>query len=53
LVRSKELGDTKLIVENEVSQVKVEVNVVFLGNVLPVARRPLSAETSDPKFLGW
>ncbi|MDR2220244.1 MAG: nucleotidyl transferase AbiEii/AbiGii toxin family protein [Methylobacillus sp.] len=47
LVRSKELGDTKLIAENEISQVKVEVNVVFRGSVLPVTRRPLSAETSD------
>jgi predicted nucleotidyltransferase component of viral defense system len=47
LVRSKELGDTKLIAENEISQVKVEVNVVFRGSVLPVTRRPLSAGTSN------
>lgn len=33
LVRSKDLGDTKMIAENEMSQVKVEVNVVFRGTV--------------------
>ncbi|MFU3032668.1 nucleotidyl transferase AbiEii/AbiGii toxin family protein [Pseudomonas aeruginosa] len=47
LVRSKDLGDTKLIVENDISQVKIEVNVVFRGTVLPVERKPLSAKTSD------
>ncbi|SFY05764.1 Nucleotidyl transferase AbiEii toxin, Type IV TA system [Azotobacter vinelandii] len=47
LIRSKDLGDTKLIVEDETSQVKVEVNVVFRGTVLPPERRSLSARTSD------
>lgn len=47
LIRSKDLGDTKLIVENEASQVKVEVNVVFRGTVLPPQRRSLSAKTSE------
>lgn len=47
LVRAKDLGDTKLIVENDISQVKIEVNVVFRGTVLPVERAPLSAKTSD------
>ncbi len=47
LVRAKDLGDTKLIVENDANQVKIEVNVVFRGSVLPVERRPLSAKTSD------
>ncbi len=47
LIRSKDLGDTKLIVENDTSQVKIEVNVVFRGTVLPAERRPLSARTSD------
>ena len=47
LIRSQELGDTKLIAENEISQVKVEVNVVFRGSVLPVTQRPLSAGTGD------
>jgi hypothetical protein len=47
LIRSKDLGDTKLVAENEISQVKVEVNVVFRGNVLPVVRQPLSARPRD------
>ncbi|WP_455650785.1 nucleotidyl transferase AbiEii/AbiGii toxin family protein [Pectobacterium actinidiae] len=47
LIRSKDLGDTKLVVENETSQVKVEVNVVFRGTVLTPERRALSARTSD------
>ena len=47
LVRSKDLGDTKLIVENDTSQVKVEVNVVFRGTVLPIERKALSAKTGD------
>lgn len=47
LIRSKDLGRTRLIVENESSQVKVEVNVVFRGTVLPVERRALNARTSD------
>lgn len=47
LIRSKDLGDTKLIVENDTSLVKVEVNVVFRGTVLPVEHRPLSPRASD------
>src|SRR5690606_8242831 len=47
LVRAKDLGDTKLIVENDTSQVKIEVNVVFRGTVLPISHSPLSARTSD------
>lgn len=47
LIPARDLGDTKLIVENETSQVKVEVNVVFRGSVLPAERRGLSARTSD------
>lgn len=47
LIRSKDLGDTKLVAENEISQVKVEVNVVFRGNVLLVVRQPLSARPRD------
>ncbi|MEY4427837.1 MAG: hypothetical protein RLZZ182_526, partial [Pseudomonadota bacterium] len=47
LIRSKDLADTKLIVENDTSQVKIEVNTVFRGTVLPVERKPLSARTSD------
>ena len=44
---SKDLGDTKLLIENESSQVKVEVNVVFRGTVLPTARRALSNRTAQ------
>ncbi|MBN9463819.1 MAG: nucleotidyl transferase AbiEii/AbiGii toxin family protein [Burkholderiales bacterium] len=47
LVRSKDLGDTKLIVENDTSQVRIEVNVVFRGTVRPAERRSLSAKASD------
>jgi hypothetical protein len=36
---SKDLGDTKLVVETAQAQVKVEVNVVFRGTVLPVKRQ--------------
>lgn len=47
LIRTKNLADTKLVIENDTSQVKIEVNVVFRGTVLPVEPRPLSAKTSD------
>ena len=47
LLRSKDLGDTKMIVETDTSQVKIEVNVVFRGTVLPVERKPLSTRASD------
>lgn len=47
LIPSRALGDTKLIVESDTTQVKVEVNVVCRGSVLPVERRPLSARTSN------
>ncbi|HHX82685.1 MAG TPA: nucleotidyl transferase AbiEii/AbiGii toxin family protein [Pseudomonadaceae bacterium] len=47
LISAKNLGDTKLIIENETSQVKVEVNIVFRGSVLPVERRTLSDNTSN------
>ena len=43
---SKDLGDTKLLIENESSQVKVEVNVVFRGTVLPTERRALTSRTA-------
>ncbi|BAP89244.1 Ync [Burkholderiales bacterium GJ-E10] len=47
LVRSRDFGDTKLTVERDESQVKIEVNVVFRGTVLPVERKPLNPKTSD------
>ena len=46
-VASKGLGDTKLIVEDDDNQVKVEVNVVFRGTVLPIERRMLCAKTAE------
>ena len=46
-VRTTGLGETKLLVENRSSQVKIEVNAVFRGTVLPTRRQPLSARTSD------
>lgn len=47
VVGSKDFGDSKLIVENELSQVKVEVNTVFRGTVKPADRQLLSKKTSD------
>lgn len=47
LVRGKEPGESKLIVENETSQVKIEVNTVFRGTVLQVERQQLCSRTRD------
>jgi len=47
LIDSKNLGETKLIAENETAQVKVEVNTVFRGAVLPTTRRRLSRKVGD------
>ena len=44
---SKDLGDTKLLIENESSQVKVEVNVVFRGAAMPTERRGLTSRTAE------
>jgi predicted nucleotidyltransferase component of viral defense system len=46
-VPSGNLDETKLVVENATSQVKVEVNVVFRGTVLPTQRRALTARTAE------
>jgi predicted nucleotidyltransferase component of viral defense system len=46
-VPSGSLDETKLVVENARSQVKVEVNVVFRGTVLPPERHSLTARTAD------
>jgi predicted nucleotidyltransferase component of viral defense system len=46
-LRGADAGDTKLIVENDTSQVKIEVNTVFRGTVLPIERMPLNARTGD------
>ncbi|RQO56530.1 hypothetical protein DBV14_10465 [Variovorax sp. KBW07] len=47
LLQGKDPSATKLIVENATSQVKVEVNVVFRGTVLPPERRAPTARTAD------
>lgn len=41
-IAAKDMGDTKLLVFDEGSEVKVEVNAVFRGTVMPVQRRRLS-----------
>ena len=41
-VATKDLDDTKLLIEHQGSQVKVEVNVVFRGTVLPALRWKLA-----------
>ncbi|MGH9784358.1 MAG: nucleotidyl transferase AbiEii/AbiGii toxin family protein, partial [Terriglobia bacterium] len=46
-IPSKDLGETKLIVESDDVQVKVEVNGVFRGTVLPPERRSLHPTTAD------
>ena len=46
-LRGADVADTKLIVENDTSQVKIEVNTVFRGTMLPTERRPLNARTGD------
>ncbi|MDE2150024.1 MAG: nucleotidyl transferase AbiEii/AbiGii toxin family protein [Gammaproteobacteria bacterium] len=46
-VASKELGETKLLVDGGDSQVTIEVNAVFRGTVRPPERRPLSAKTAE------
>lgn len=47
LVHSRDIGDTKLIVDNGQTQVKIEVNTVFRGTVLPPEDRPLVARVGD------
>ncbi len=41
------MGDTKLLVETEGEQVKIEVNTVFRGTALPIEQRMLSPQTAD------
>ena len=44
---ASDIGDSKLLVSNTQVQVKVEINLVFRGTVLPVEKRPLSARTAE------
>lgn len=46
-IASKDQIDTKLYIENDESQVKLEVNTVFRGTVLPVERRKLRPRAAD------
>ena len=46
-IASKDLGDTKLVIDSGDSQVTVEVNVVFRGTVLPIEQRALSPKTAE------
>jgi predicted nucleotidyltransferase component of viral defense system len=45
-VRSRDMGDTKLVIEDGNVQVKVEVKTVFRGCVKPVMQRVLCSKTS-------
>lgn len=47
LIGARDQRESKLVVGNDVSQVKVEVNLVFRGTVLPVEQRALSTKTAD------
>lgn len=51
-IASRGTGDTKLIVEDDANQVKVEVNVVFRGTILPIERRALSVKTAEMFSVG-
>jgi predicted nucleotidyltransferase component of viral defense system len=46
-IHSQALDDTKLLIDSAEAQVKVEVNVVFRGTVMPIERRPLNVKTAD------
>jgi hypothetical protein len=47
LPMTKSGDDVKLLVEGGMSRVKIEVNFVFRGTVLPVARKPLVQAAQD------
>ncbi len=46
-IPSKELGEIKLLIENDDVQVKVEVNGIFRGAVRPIEPRTLTVGASD------
>lgn len=46
-VAAKALSDTKLLIDHQGSLVKIEVNTVFRGTVLPVERRALTTQTAE------
>lgn len=45
-VRSSEIGDHKLIIEKGNIQVKVEVNFIFRGSILPIEMRSLTTKAA-------
>jgi predicted nucleotidyltransferase component of viral defense system len=46
-IGNKEMGDTKLVIEDGTSMVKIEVNTVLRGTVLPVEHHSLTKSASD------
>ena len=46
-VGNKEMGDTKLLIEDGLTMLKIEVNTVLRGTVLPVEPRSLCRAASD------
>lgn len=46
-IRAQEFGGSTLLISDGSSQVKVEVNQVFRGTVMPVETRPLAPRTVD------
>jgi len=49
-VGNKEMGDTKLLIDEGLTMVKIEVNTVLRGTVHPIENRPL-VETAAKHFL--
>lgn len=47
LSKSNPDSETKLFIEDDRSQVKVEVNIVFRGTIFPVVTRSLAAKTAQ------
>lgn len=46
-IAANDQGETKLLVSNEDALVKIEVNIVFRGTVMPIVRQPLCQRASD------
>lgn len=46
-IKAQEFGDSTLLISDGSSQVKVEVNQVFRGTVMPVESRPLTPSTAE------
>lgn len=46
-IGNTEMGDTKLVIEDGTTMVKIEVNTVLRGTVFPIERRSLNKKASD------